>query len=163
MVRREVFERLGGLDEVLLPNGFGDIDIQARALEQGYHNFYYGTLLGTHHETKSRGWNNEDYENVALHARHAQVISSWKLRGYTVSLQSWPPAAASAVAPLTVTQAEADVPPPIAIPLRYKLADRMNVALKRTLGPFHSPLKGAVLGCRRWLRSADSGQEEAVA
>ena len=78
MVRRSVLDRLGALDEVLLPNSYGDVDIQARALEMGFRNYYYGTLFGTHYESKTRRRVPEECEFLALHQRHAQVISDWK-------------------------------------------------------------------------------------
>jgi GT2 family glycosyltransferase len=130
MVRRPVFERLGGLDEVLLPNSYGDVDIQARALELGMRNHYFGTLVGTHHESKSRGRISEELEFLALHDRHARVISHWKLRGFRLSLERWPPEP-GVVPP----------PDPQTIPLRYKLADRINAVLKRVLGPVHTPFR----------------------
>ena len=55
MVRRSTFELLGGLEEVMMPNAFGDVDFCARAVEAGFRNYYFGTLEGTHAESKSRG------------------------------------------------------------------------------------------------------------
>ena len=55
MTRRETFERLGGLEEVFFPNGFGDMDICLRALDAGYRHYYLGSLEGIHHESISRG------------------------------------------------------------------------------------------------------------
>jgi GT2 family glycosyltransferase len=154
MVRREVYERLGGLDEVLFPNSYGDVDIQARALAMGWRNFYFGTLVGTHHESKTRRRASEECEFLALHSRHADVISHWKLRGFTLSLQDWP--ALPEPAPLPTVEAQASTAPPLTavppLPLRYKLADRVNQALKRFLGPAHAVLKGGILHGRRWVR-----------
>jgi GT2 family glycosyltransferase len=144
MVRRDVFLRLGGLDELLFPNSYGDVDIQARALELGLKNHYFGTLVGTHYESRSRGRISEELELVALHDRHAQVISHWKQRGFHLSLETWTPEprAPEVVAPV-----------PLAIPLRYKIADRINSAVKRVLGPLHGLLRAGILRCRRVRRT----------
>ena len=150
MVRREVYERLGGLDEVLFPNSYGDVDIQARALGMGWRNHYFGSLIGTHYESKTRRRVSEECEFLALHDRHAQVISHWKLRGFTLSLQAWPPAAAPEPEPEPIAHADPILPPFVApLPLRYKLADRANHGLKLLLGPVHSGLKAAIVRCRR--------------
>jgi GT2 family glycosyltransferase len=152
MVRREVFDRLGGLEEVLFPNSYGDVEIQARAQEMGYRSFYFGTLIGTHHESKTRGRASEECELMALHARHAQVISDAKLRSFRLSLQSW-----TTVAELVVVPEEPPgeaIPEPVApaIPLRYKIADRLNLGLKILLGPLHAVLRTGLVQGRRGLR-----------
>jgi GT2 family glycosyltransferase len=156
MVRREVYERLGGLDELLFPNSYGDVDIQARALEMGLHNFYFGTLVGTHHESKSRGRTAEELEFLALHERHAAVISHWKLRGFRLALATWPAERATAEVAEPVPPADPPAPeqgPAVAappLPLRYRLADRINGVLKHVPGPLHSQLRAGILGCRRF-------------
>jgi GT2 family glycosyltransferase len=158
MVRREVFERLGGLDEMLLPNSYGDVDIQARALERGLRNHYFGTLVGTHHESKTRGRASEELELLALHDRHAEVISHWKLRGFHLSLESWPrepePAAEPPSHALADPVGAESVPTPTAspMPLRYKVADRVNDVLKRVPGPVHWLLRAGIDCCRRTRR-----------
>jgi GT2 family glycosyltransferase len=150
MVRHAVFERLGGLDELLLPNSYGDVDIQARALELGLRNHYFGTLVGTHHESKSRGRASEELEFLALHDRHARVISHWKLRGFRLSLESWPPVIEPAPPPEPEPTAVAIAAVAVPHPLRYKLADRLNDVLKRVAGPVHRLLRAGLVrfvGC----------------
>jgi hypothetical protein len=66
LTRREVYEELGGLDEVMFPNAFGDVDLCAKALERGYRNYYFGTLTGIHHESTSRGHVTEEAEFSAF-------------------------------------------------------------------------------------------------
>ena len=58
MVRREVFEKLGGFDEVHLPITFNDVDFCLRARELGWRIIYspYAELI--HHESISRGIEN---------------------------------------------------------------------------------------------------------
>ena len=55
MTRRDTFEQLEGLEEVLLPNSFGDVDI-CLPHQAGYRNYYLGSLTGIHHESISRVW-----------------------------------------------------------------------------------------------------------
>ena len=55
MTRRETFEKLGGLDEIHLPNGFGDVSMCLQALEAGFRNYYLGTLSAIHHESR-KSW-----------------------------------------------------------------------------------------------------------
>ncbi len=125
MVRREVLEELGGLEESWLPNGFGDVDICLKAVRVGYKNFYLGSIKGTHHESKTRKDFCEDLEQIILYERNSDLIQGQMLRqlGYDsfVGLQtgaSW-----------------------FAKPLRYRLADRANNLLKSILGPFHRRLR----------------------
>jgi glycosyltransferase involved in cell wall biosynthesis len=55
MVRKTVFDELGGFDEVNLGVTFNDIDLCLRLMERGYHNVWtpYANLV--HHESASRG------------------------------------------------------------------------------------------------------------
>jgi GT2 family glycosyltransferase len=55
MVRKKVFDELGGFDEVNLGVTFNDIDFCLRLTERGYHNVWtpYANLI--HHESASRG------------------------------------------------------------------------------------------------------------
>ncbi len=78
MTRRETFEILGGLEEIYVPNGYGDVEMCLRALEAGYRNCYMGSLWGIHHESKSRGLTNEDIEINFVHHRHGRTLASWR-------------------------------------------------------------------------------------
>jgi GT2 family glycosyltransferase len=125
MCRKEVFTKLGGLEEAWLPNGFGDVDLGLRAIRAGYRNFYLGSVQGLHHESKTRKDFCEDLEQVILYERNTDLIQTQMLRqlGYDTfaGLQtgaSW-----------------------FAKPLRYRLADRANNLLKAVLGPFHRRLR----------------------
>ncbi|MCO5165232.1 MAG: glycosyltransferase [Planctomycetes bacterium] len=128
MTRRETFERLGGLDARLFPNGFGDVDISLRALSLGLRNHYFGTLEGVHHEGFTRGRTCEDAEIAALHERHAAVLARWRLRQLAYDLQPRWAARTGGV--------ERG-----GLPLRYRLVDRLNDALRGALGGWHSRLR----------------------
>ncbi|CAN5852261.1 hypothetical protein BH23PLA1_BH23PLA1_02350 [soil metagenome] len=167
MVRRALYEELGGLDEVMFPNGFGDVDLCARALEQGYRNYYLGTLTGIHHESKSRGRVTEEVEFSALHERHGQTFAYWRLRNLTITEQyAWPrpnlnalplplpsPPPSPLPPPMRIEAAPEGVdralePPaasPIELPLRYRVADRLNRMLKGLPGPVHWLAKRVLL------------------
>jgi GT2 family glycosyltransferase len=54
MVRRSLFETLGGFDESL-PVAFNDVDFCLRLLEQGYRILYTPYAELTHHESLTRG------------------------------------------------------------------------------------------------------------
>lgn len=55
MTRRDVFERLGGMDETHLPVCFNDVDYCLRAREAGYVIVYTPYAVLRHFESKSRG------------------------------------------------------------------------------------------------------------
>ncbi len=130
MCRRATFERLGGLDEEILPNGFGDVDLCLRAIEADLGNRYLGTVEAIHDESSTRGVVSEEAETAALHERHAATIARFRLRHLGLDIQpSW--------AYVTTPLDEAGS----LLPLRYRIADRLNLALKRVLGPIHAELK----------------------
>jgi len=58
MVRRQVFEKLGGFDESQLPVTFNDVDFCLRARELGWRIIYTPYAELTHHESVSRGVEN---------------------------------------------------------------------------------------------------------
>lgn len=55
MVRRSVFEELGGFDEVNCPIAFNDVDLCLRMREKGYLVVYTPYAVLYHHESVSRG------------------------------------------------------------------------------------------------------------
>lgn len=130
MTRRSTFEALGGLEERAFPNGFGDVDICLRAIEAGLRNHYFGTLVGVHHEGVTRGVTCEDAEFAALHERHGATIGRWRLRQLAYDLQ-----------PRWVERTRDERPDGAVLPLRYRIADRLNYGLKLTLGRLHEALK----------------------
>jgi GT2 family glycosyltransferase len=168
MTRRETYQRLGGLDETFLPNGYGDVDMCVRALAAGYRNYYLGSLSGFHHESKSRGFMNEDVEISFLHERNEGIIAAWRHWELNRSARyAWPlpvvpqpyevvsaqargePALPSAAAP----QVNYASPPAIiALPLRYRVADRLNGAIKFGLGPLHRPIRSSMTYIGRGYR-----------
>lgn len=59
LMRREVFERIGGYEEKL-PVGFGDVDLCLKAREAGYRVLYCAHAVLVHHESYTRGKSRED-------------------------------------------------------------------------------------------------------
>ncbi len=168
MTRRETFERLGGLEEVFFPNGFGDADICLRALDAGYRNYYYGSLEGIHHESISRGAADEEFELTRLHERHGQVIASWRLRHLNrAPRHAWPllvlplidspePSAEigkSAALPALHASLSLAAHSPLRLPLRYRLADKVVEVFQYVLGPAYGGVHSAAVKsgnlCRR--------------
>lgn len=54
-VRRDLFDHVGGLDEISFPIAFNDFDFCLRIRALGYHTVYRGDAALIHHESQSRG------------------------------------------------------------------------------------------------------------
>jgi GT2 family glycosyltransferase len=68
VVRRSVYEELGGLNEADLPVAFNDVDFCIRALKAGYRNIWTPYAELYHHESATRG--NDDTPAKRERARH---------------------------------------------------------------------------------------------
>jgi glycosyltransferase involved in cell wall biosynthesis len=55
VVRKSVYDEVGGLDEKNLPVAFNDIDFCLRLIESGYRNLYTPFAMLFHHESATRG------------------------------------------------------------------------------------------------------------
>jgi O-antigen biosynthesis protein len=162
MTRRETFEKLGKLEEILYPNAYGDVALCARAVQAGLKNCYFGTLVGLHDEGKTRGTCQEDMEYLAVYEQYGSVLSHWRLRNLSYREVS-APAASPAVptpripAPLRPSAAVAPGPTPrIPAPLRHRVADRINDSFKNVLGPAHPALRTGLHHSWRFLRAIRS-------
>ena len=77
MLRREVFERVGGFDEELAV-AFNDVDLCLRILDAGYRNVYLPHVVLYHYESRSRGYEDTP-EKQARFLREQQVmLERWK-------------------------------------------------------------------------------------
>lgn len=56
ILRRQVFDQVGGLDETNLPIAFNDVDMCLRIEEKGYRNLWTPYAEFYHHESASRGY-----------------------------------------------------------------------------------------------------------
>lgn len=75
MSRRDVFDRLGGLNENELQIAFNDVDYCFRARELGYRVIYTPFAVLHHHESKSRGYEDSP-EKQARFAREIRFMQS---------------------------------------------------------------------------------------
>ena len=55
MIRRGLFQKLGGLDAEQLHVSYNDLDLCLRAMAAGYRNVYCAEAVLVHHESRSRG------------------------------------------------------------------------------------------------------------
>lgn len=57
LVRRELFQKVGGFDEIWYPVAYSDMELARKFRRQGYYCFFTPFAFGVHHESKSRGFN----------------------------------------------------------------------------------------------------------
>jgi GT2 family glycosyltransferase len=77
MVRREVFEKLGGFDESRLPVAYNDVDFCLRARELGWRIIFtpYAELI--HHESSTRGIEDTFEKQRRFFKEREFVVSRW--------------------------------------------------------------------------------------
>lgn len=56
LVRRELFMKVGGFDEIWYPVAYSDMELARRLRRLGYYCFFTPYAFGVHHESKSRGF-----------------------------------------------------------------------------------------------------------
>ncbi len=72
MLRRELFERVGGFDETLAI-AFNDVDLCLKLQALGLYNVYLPHVVLVHHESRSRGYEDTD-EKQARYSREAGIM-----------------------------------------------------------------------------------------
>jgi O-antigen biosynthesis protein len=77
MVRKTVFDELGGFDEVNLGVTFNDIDFCLRLIERGYHNVWTPFANLIHHESASRGHQRTSDEQAEFMRAAAFMQQRW--------------------------------------------------------------------------------------
>jgi GT2 family glycosyltransferase len=75
LIDREVFEAIGGLDEVNLPVAYNDTDFCLRAREAGYEVIYTPHACLHHYESVTKVVIAHPYETVFLKQRWGHVIA----------------------------------------------------------------------------------------
>ena len=77
-VRREIWEKIGGLNERSLPVAYNDVDFCLRVREAGYRNLWtpYATLY--HHESASRGLDDPDRNRDRSVRERDYMKRKWK-------------------------------------------------------------------------------------
>lgn len=81
-VRRDAFDKVGGLDEVNYPVTLNDVDFCLRLNEAGFHTLYRGDAVLLHDESQSRGSDDEERrkrerrrgETRAFHQRWGHLL-----------------------------------------------------------------------------------------
>ena len=81
MVRREVFEEVGTLDESLAV-AFNDIDFCLKLNQAGYRNIYLPHVLLYHHESKSRGHDTTPEKNARFKSEINRMFERWNTSEY---------------------------------------------------------------------------------
>ncbi|MEA1983255.1 MAG: glycosyltransferase family 2 protein, partial [Campylobacterota bacterium] len=83
MVKRSIYDELNGLDEENLSIAFNDVDFCLRALERGYRNLFTPYAKAYHHESISRGAEDNPQKVVRFNAevtymqkRHKKTLES---------------------------------------------------------------------------------------
>ena len=74
-VRRDVFDRLGGLDETAFPVAYNDVDFCLRARTEGYRTIYRGDAVLIHRESQSRGDDDATIQRRIRVAREAAAFA----------------------------------------------------------------------------------------
>jgi O-antigen biosynthesis protein len=76
MVRREVFEKVGGFD-VEFAVAYNDVDFCLRVMDAGYRNLYtpYARLI--HHESKTRGDDVSPERAKRFDGEKARLLDRW--------------------------------------------------------------------------------------
>jgi GT2 family glycosyltransferase len=104
VVRRDLYLEVGGLDEVVFPVSFNDVDFCLKLRERGYRNVWTPHARLVHHESASRGKAlrldekaRADRELAALRSRWASALNDDPYHSPNLSLSSkvprlaWPP------------------------------------------------------------------------
>lgn len=78
-VRREAYDRVGGLDAEAFPVAFNDIDFCLRLNAAGYRTLYRGDAVLTHHESQSRGTDDaNEARRKRLEVETGRFLERWR-------------------------------------------------------------------------------------
>ena len=77
LVRRDVFEEVGGFDEENLPVAFNDVDFCLRVQEAGYRNLYTPFAELIHHESATRGPEDTPEKQARFKKEIEYMIQRW--------------------------------------------------------------------------------------
>jgi GT2 family glycosyltransferase len=76
LVRREVYDAVGGLEE-MLPIAFNDVDFCLKVLDLGYVNIWTPFAELIHYESLSRGSDSELANRARFQAETEWMVSRW--------------------------------------------------------------------------------------
>lgn len=77
VIRKSVFEQVGGLDEVNLKIAFNDVDLCLRVREAGYVNVWTPYAELYHHESATRGLEDSPEKQQRFAAEIAYMRARW--------------------------------------------------------------------------------------
>jgi len=77
LVRREVYDEVGGLDEEGLKVAFNDVDFCLRVMKAGYRNVWTPYAELYHHESKTRGTNDTPEKQARFQAECRAMQERW--------------------------------------------------------------------------------------
>ncbi len=78
MCRRDIFEEVGGFDEILAVN-YNDIDLCFKILDKGYRNIYLPHVVLYHYEAKTRGYDGlNNFKKARLFCEGKYFQTKWK-------------------------------------------------------------------------------------
>ncbi len=77
VVRKEVYEQVGGFDENNLPVSYSDVDFCLRLLESGYQNLWTPYAELRHHESAARGFDETCERKMGLEREAAYMRARW--------------------------------------------------------------------------------------
>lgn len=80
LVRKSIYEEVGGLNEVDLKIAFNDIDFCLRVLEQGYQNIWTPHAELYHHESASRGHEDTPEKQARFNAEVRYMQERWGVK-----------------------------------------------------------------------------------
>jgi GT2 family glycosyltransferase len=80
VVRRDLYHRAGGLDEVHLPVAYNDVDFCLRLEQAGYRNVVTPYAMLVHHESKSRGDETSGARSARLRIEADYLARRWGTR-----------------------------------------------------------------------------------
>ena len=74
-VRRSTYDSVGGLDEVYVPNAYGDVDFCLKLQRSGLRNLFTPHAVLVHEESSSRGANHEAFERQYMRQMWGSALS----------------------------------------------------------------------------------------
>lgn len=77
VIRKEIYERVGGLDEVNLKVAYSDVDFCLRLREAGYRNIWTPFAELYHHESASRGYEDSPQKQARFAREAAYLQKRW--------------------------------------------------------------------------------------
>ena len=73
-IRRATYESAGGLDEVYVPNAYGDVDLCLKLRRSGLANLFTPHAVLVHDESATRGRNHESFERQFMRERWGREL-----------------------------------------------------------------------------------------